>query len=779
MAQAAKQQELFDRYPEGFPVRTPGAIQSHGFLLAVNPTTFVIEHVSQNVSSYLDQTAEKLLGESLHFIFSEQQILDLEAILNKQFHTPQTHHFAIEVQGKQCCFSALMHQIEELLILELEPTEAKSKQNIASFQEVLEDALMQMQQVTYLRNLLLFFVEKIRHLTGFERVLVYRFDRDGVGIIEAESKAEHMTSYLGLHFPNVDIPVSARELFQMNALRLISDVEDEPIPLLALNDSELLDLSYAILRPPSPCHVQYLQNMDVAASMVMPLIKDGQLWGLINCHHSSPKHIPCDIRTACVFLGKLMCLELNNKLNYTELQAQKQQQAYLSEFIEAIAQADDLQTALTEPDQTLLALIDAHGAAICLDGEITCIGKTPEIKDIRDFLSWANSKIENNIFYTEALAEEYLPAENFQAIASGIFLLQISKVRQYSILWFRPEVSQTIKWAGEPEAQLVKNDDGDLELSPRRSFEVWKETVHHRSLPWRDSDIKIALELRSSLVGIVLNKADELANLNLELQRSNKELDSFAYAASHDLQEPLRGIYNYANLMIRDYPDALEEEGVKRLATIMKLTQRMQSLIEALLYFSRLGQTEIKRQVTDLNVILSEEMNLLQLNHEQAITEFVIPRSLPIVKVDPIVIREAFSNLLNNALKYNTQSHKLVEIGYLAPDDDEFGVIAKEHHIKNQFIYYVKDNGIGIRDRHLHKIFTLFKRLHGREQFGGGTGVGLTITRKIIEHHGGTIWVTSDYGKGSTFYFTLNTSCSEKAAAEISDPDDFQKKNGG
>ena len=712
--------------------------------------------------SLLGVKHERLLGKPLNFLLSETQIFDLKVALNKQSNIPQIQHFTIEVQGENQYFYGLVYPSEQLIVLEFEPTNAAVKPDVISFQGLLEDTLMEMQRVTYLQDLLSLFTARVRELTGFERVMVYRFTQDGTGIVDAESRVDDVISYLGLHFPSIDIPESARELFQLNALRLIPDIEQETVPLMTLGDevaSDRLDLSHSMLRQPSPCHLQYLRNMDVTASMVMPLVKDEKIWGLITGHHRSPKHLSQDVRTACVFLGKVMGLELNNKVSAEELQTQKQQQRDLSDFIEAIAEADDLRVALTEPDEKLLSLVNAGGVAICLDSEIICLGETPDVEEIRALMSWATPQVKDNIFYTDALAKNYPPAEQLQAVASGILLLQISKVRQYSILWLRPEVAQKVQWAGNPAAQLDEKDDGSLELSPRRSFEIWQEIVHHRSESWRDSDIKIALELRSSLVSIVLNKADELANLNVELRRSNRELDSFAYAASHDLQEPLRGIYNYANLMLRDYPETLEEEGIQRLSTIMRLTQRMQSLVESLLHFSRLGQAELRRQSTDLNQLVHDEIRLLQLNNKQTSIEFLVGRSLPTVEVDPILLKEVFSNLLTNALKYNTRTDKVVEIGYLTPQDDDFAAVAKEYKITDQFIYFVKDNGIGIRDRHLEKVFKLFKRLHGRDKFGGGTGAGLTITQKAVEHHGGLIWVTSEHKKGSTFYFTLNTPC--------------------
>ena len=759
VAKSVRRQTILETYQETFPVRTPGAIQPHGVLLAINPTSWVIEQVSQNTRQHLGHSPEQILGQPLKRIFSANQIGRLQANLAQRREGLNPLPLSLSLKGKKRYFDSLVHQTQAAIILELEPAPHKSETRFLDFHSRVSETLAQMQQVTNLPDFLHLVTDEIRNLSGFDRVMVYRFDQDSAGIVEAESKTDELPPYLGLHFPSIDIPEPARDLFKDNPLRLIPTIDYEPVPLITapgLAAAPPLDLGRSILRQASPCHLQYLKNMGVAATMIMPLIKDGQLWGLIACHHQTPKSIFHETRTACEFLGQVMCLELSSKVNYSELKYEKQLQALLSDFIETISQADTLKTALVDPGPRLLPLVGAHGAAVCLEGQITLIGTTPDLAQVRDLLTWVTPQAEENIFYTDALAEQYPPAEGFQPIASGMLLLQISKVRDYAILWFRPEVVQTVDWAGAPQAEIEKHADGSLELSPRKSFQIWQETVHHCSLPWQACEIKIALDLRSSLVGIVLNKADELAELNVELQRSNQELDAFAYAASHDLQEPLRGIHNYASLLLKDSANVLDSAATERLETMMRLTQRMQTLIESLLHFSRLGQAELQLQTIDLNQLLEQVIQLIQVNRRDTDFEVRLPRPLPTVKGDPVLLEEVFSNLISNALKYNTQPNKWVEIGYLISQDSEYSSLSTKPSLAGQTVYYVKDNGIGIRERHLEKVFRLFKRLHGRDKYGGGTGAGLTITRKIVERHSGQIWVESAYGQGATFYFTLS-----------------------
>jgi chemotaxis family two-component system sensor kinase Cph1 len=238
----------------------------------------------------------------------------------------------------------------------------------------------------------------------------------------------------------------------------------------------------------------------------------------------------------------------------------------------------------------------------------------------------------------------------------------------------------------------------------------------------------------------------------VELERSNDELDSFAYVASHDLKEPLRGIHNYALFLLEDYADKLDEEGVSKLQTLVRLSQRMEALIESLLQISRVGRQEMHPQPTDLNQVLAGVLDLLGPRLEQTDTTVAVPAPLPTLRCDPVRLSEVFNNLLTNALKYNNHAEKHVEIGVVPTDQLPY------HRLVDTALFevlYVKDNGIGIDLRHHESIFRIFKRLHSQEKYGGGTGAGLAIVKKMVEKHGGQLWVESEPGQGATFYFTI------------------------
>ncbi len=243
-------------------------------------------------------------------------------------------------------------------------------------------------------------------------------------------------------------------------------------------------------------------------------------------------------------------------------------------------------------------------------------------------------------------------------------------------------------------------------------------------------------------IGILVLDITDRKRAEGELHRRNEELEQFAYAASHDLKEPLRGIHNYARFLSDDYADCLDAPGQQRLQALMRLTERMEGLIDSLLQFSRAGQAELTQTTTDLSVVLADVLDSLAATLAERSVEVRVPAPLPVVRCDPLGVGQVLHHLLANAVKYSDKDHKWVEIGW--------------HSAAGELIFQVRDNGIGIPAQHQQAIFRIFKRLHGRDKYGGGSGVGLALVKKIVERHGGRIWVESEPGVGSTFYFTLN-----------------------
>lgn len=747
------------------PIHIPGSIQPHGCLLVLREPELTIVQVSDNTADHLGKSPAQLLNTSLQELLGIKQTDIISQCLDKNFEPINPLKIAIDRPEGAAVFDGIVHRSSAGLLLELEPTQRQST-NFFQFYHLVRGTISRLQNAATMQEICEFAVTEIRRLTEFDRVMIYQFDEKGAGRVVAEAKRDEATPYLGLHYPPTDIPQQAKQLYVLNWLRLIPDAAYQPAALVpALNpiSDRPTDLSFSVLRSVSPLHVEYLHNMGVGASMSVSLLKQKTLWGLIVCHHETPKPVSYEVRTACEFLGQAVSWELGIKEENEDLDYKISLRSILSRIVKAISQHQDWVSELAEAD--LLNLAGAQGAAILWDGKWTRVGQTPEIADLEPLVTWLDAQIEDHLFYTEALAQAYPDAASYRQTASGLISLVISKMSRSYLLWFRPEVVQTVNWGGNPQKPVEVQEDGIVRLSPRKSFALWQETVSGQSLPWKPCEIEAVMELRSAIVDIVLRRVEELAHMNRELERSNRELDAFAYVASHDLKEPLRGIHNYSNFLLEDYASVLDEEGATKLQTLVRLTQRMEDLIDSLLHFSRLGRLELDRQKIDLNELVINVLEVSRLSRSDV--KIRMPKSLPTIECDPVQVSEVFSNLISNAIKYSDSPEKWVEISWIAGVPDETtdkttnGLTAAQStdqypgERQTNPIFYVRDNGIGIPKHHLENVFRIFKRLHSPQKYGGGTGAGLTIAKKIVERHGGQLWVESEVGKGSTFYFTL------------------------
>ncbi|MEH2174356.1 ATP-binding protein [Nostoc sp.] len=733
------------------PIHIPSLIQPHGILLVLQDPTLEILQVSSNSQEVVGRQPDELLGKPISDLLDVKQIKLIQQCLAEDFESVNPLNLSIKHQNKSIHFDGIVHHLDNIIILELEPKKAKDKTGFFDFYQQVRGTISRIQKAPTLLAMCQIVVTEVRRITGFDRIMVYRFDREGAGSVIAEDTNQE-TPYLDLHYPPSDIPKQARHLYTLNWLRLIPNASYQPATLIPTNNpltNQPLDLSLSVLRSVSPLHLEYLENMGVTASMSISLMHEQKLWGLIACHHSSPKYISYNIRTICEFIGQVMSVELANKEASEDVDYKSQLKSLQTQFVEGLSQAEYFLDGIVQMKSQLLNLVSATGAMICSGDQYIQVGKTPSESEVNALLDWIKPQLHHNLFETRSLTKNYPAAESFKAIASGVLALEISKVHHNYILWFRPEVIQTVNWGGNPNKPVEVFSDGSLRMSPRKSFELWQETVQGAALPWKPCEIEVVTELRSLIVGVVLRQADKLASMNFELQRSNEELDSFAYVASHDLKEPLRGIHNYANFLMEDYADVLDNDGIAKLQTLVRLTQRMEDLINSLLHFSRLGRAELIRQSVNLHELVPQVIATLTISRPQSEIEFRIPQPLKSVQGDRAQINELFSNLISNAIKYNDKPKKWVEIGFIEGNGEN-------KVVSTSVTFYVRDNGIGIPQEHLDKIFQIFRRLHGRDDFGGGTGVGLTIARKIVERHGGRIWVESTPTEGSTFYFTLS-----------------------
>ena len=726
------------------PIHSNNQIQPHGVLLVLRETDLKILQVSTNITNILSLEPSQILEKSLEDLLDPFQIKQIKmGLLEDSIELINPSKIWIRKKGDDyVVFDAIFHRNPQgTLILELEP--ALSQENIPflSFYHLARASINRLEETANLRDFCRIIVQEVRKVTGFDRVMLYKFDDDGHGSVIAEEKLESLEPYLGLHYPESDIPKPARKLFCANWIRFIPNshaTNVEIIPSIHPVTQRATNLTNSILRSASPCHIEYLHNMGVGASLTISLIKEGKLWGLIACHHQQPKYVSYELRKACEFLGRVIFSEVSAR-EETEDYDYRMRLTYIqSTLVDYMSQAENFIDGLVKHEPNILDLTSAQGAAICFGGNWTKVGETPTTEELNFLVGWLKNNVEEEIFYTDSLARIYPDAEKFKNVASGLLAIPISQ-RNY-VLWFRPEVIQTVNWGGDPNRPYdVNQDEDNLRLCPRKSFDLWKQTVQLTSLPWRQVEIKVALELRKAIVNIILRQADELALLAADLERSNGELKKFAYVASHDLQEPLNQVANYVQLLEMRYKKSLDEDADEFINYVVEGVSLMQTLIDDVLAYSKVDMQVGDFQRIEVEKALERALNNLRGRISQ--TGTVITHSeLPVIMADGTQLMQLFQNLISNAIKF--RSEKPVEIDIHAS------------RLEDEWLFRVRDNGIGIDPQFSDRIFVIFQRLHARDEYPG-TGMGLAICKKIVECHRGKIWVESQLGEGATFYFTI------------------------
>ncbi|MBA2391339.1 MAG: GAF domain-containing protein [Ktedonobacteraceae bacterium] len=490
------------------PIRIPGSIQSHGILIALQEPDLTILQISSNTMSLLDTPPEALLQQELTILLGQAQVEQLKkGLLLSELQLINPLKLHITVRGKELIFDGSVHRIDSLLILEMELLSIPQGYSYWESYHAFQLIITRLQRIGSLTALCQFTAEEIRKLTGFDRVMVYQFDQNWNGIVIAEDRGEGVDTFMDLRFPASDIPSQARELYTQNWLRLIADVNYQPVAIVPTNNpltNAPLDLSFAALRSVSPIHIEYLKNMGVGASLSISLLKEHVLWGMIVCHHSIPRHLTYEIRASCELVGRIISSQLYAKENDEDHTYEMKIKTLQAQLLQSITKEDNAFDGLMKHGQEILELVNAQGAVLCFEDRYAALGDVPPKDKVKQIIVWLQGHTDESMFHTTSLPGLYTEAEQYQDVACGLLVLPISKIQGSYVLWFRPEIIKTVNWGGNPHAPVVASEHDDKILHPRKSFERWKETISQISAPWKDCELAAAFELRSGLMDIVL-----------------------------------------------------------------------------------------------------------------------------------------------------------------------------------------------------------------------------------------------------------------------------------
>lgn len=507
------------------PIHIPGSIQPRGVLAVVHEPAFEVRQVSANVAGLLGRPVEAVLSRHLSALIGSEQAARIERAAETfgSLHHNNPLELTIEVAGESRAFDAILHREPGgVLLVELEIAYGARPFSFPNTYQAVRGAVEELNRASTLTELYATAARAVRDLTGFDRVMVYRYDEEYNGEVVAESKRDDLNSFLGLHYPSTDIPAQARALYEKNWIRLISDVDYAPTALVPSIDpvsSTPLDLTHATLRSVSPIHIEYLQNMGVHASMSISLLRQGRLWGLIACHHYAGPHLPpFGTRAAAEFLGSTLSLRLVDRFEDEQLQKRLAAQAMLAKLTAAtLNDGEPLSEALFgAPD--LLDLVPADGVVVDIGGDLRARGSVPAPDIVSAVAAWAR-EVDDEIASSECLSRALPELDLDPQVAAGALALNLPD-GQYAI-WFRREVLRSVDWGGDPYNKSIAISEGDqLRLSPRKSFDRWREIVHRRSEPWSSSETESAGSLRRHLVESLYRRTRGALRMAETLQRS-------------------------------------------------------------------------------------------------------------------------------------------------------------------------------------------------------------------------------------------------------------------
>ncbi|HEY6724604.1 MAG TPA: ATP-binding protein [Polyangiaceae bacterium] len=721
------------------PIHIPGSIQPHGVLLACRPADLTIEQVSDNLAASLGVAVEAALGLCLFDLFEADDREELETVVRLEY---PNEGCPIHVRARSGrTFEAVVHRSADVLIVELE--DAVGERN--AFHPQLRRSVARLHNAETPDELCRIAVREVRALTGFDRVMAYRFDDEWNGRVVAEAKSEQLSTFLGQQYPASDIPAQARRLYTVNWLRFVVDSRYRPARLCPAENPRTqapLDLSFSVLRSVSPIHCQYLQNMGVAASMSVSLVHEGKLWGLIACHHyAGPRRVSYAIRDSCEFLARTLSWQIGSHQHTARAKAEAETTRIERRLYDEMVAAEDFLGGLV--NENLLALTDAQGAAVLYEGNVRRFGQTPSDATIREIASWLESRVDDGVFVTDRLPKLLETQAGLEDSATGLLAVAISPAHGDYVLWFRASTETVVDWAGHPYKN-VKLEDGVPRLSPRGSFELWRETVRGRSLTWHPWQVQGAVNVRRAVLGGVRRRAAEVQAFNEKLVEFDRAKDRFIASVSHELRTPLHAILGWVELIRSGSAD--EPRRAHGLNVIQRNAQAQAQLVDDLIDMSRMANGKFTLSL--------EPMSLAQVVEQavESITPTAEAKGVRLVSSvnavgatmhgDQRRLQQVVWNLLNNAIKFTPKQGTI-----------ELVLARRDSHLE----LTVADSGEGIAPAFLPYVFEAFRQAEAKSPAERkGLGLGLSISRHIVEAHGGSISVESPGpGRGSKFTVKL------------------------
>lgn len=718
------------------PIHIPGYIQSFGYLIGIETTSLTVSFVSENISDVFPiESCEDLLGKKLsQFPEVFQTVIDSDIFKDAGFLSKrenETYFDKIIIAEKQYHFSVF--RANDYIFLEFEAVYENPNKRITNKY----DNFYIIDNEQEIWDQLLNTISKI---INYDRIMVYKFMNDGSGKVISEKTNSHLESYLGLHYPEHDIPRQARELYKKKRKRIFSNVYSEPVRILSRNEKNI-DLTFAASRAMSPIHGQYIKNSGASSSFSISIIIDDQLWGLVTCQNSEAKHIDLEDRVQAGIFTVLASNAYSSFKSKKELEYRidlnEKLYALKSEFLKHGTLFESLDFNKSE----LRLMPKADGLAIISDTEIVTDGATPEREIINNIVNWAYENTSDNIFISNSFLKDYGVELGLNSDTAGVIIYFVERSKKEILIWFRKEFDEHINWAGNPEKNIgvISKDGVETQfVSPRTSFQIFTENIRGNSKRWSSKNIIAVHLIRDLILETSHKQYITIKKLNDQLKKVNEELDSFSYTISHDLGTPLTVMKLNAQMLLNSLGDITDKDKNK-INSIIGEIDNMAEMMQNVLQLSRAKHSEIQLETIETNLTIRKITENAKITYDSQ-KSMVVIKECPEVLADKTMLHQVFLNIINNAVKYSSdQEQPIIEI-----EGTEAG---------DQIIYRIKDNGIGIPEENKHRMFKIFNRMDNAKKFKGN-GVGLSIVHRIMNRLGGNVDYESNK-EGTCFILTF------------------------
>jgi chemotaxis family two-component system sensor kinase Cph1 len=555
------------------PIHIPGSIQPHGVMLVVESTSAIVRYVAGDIEKMLGVAAvvDKPLAGIVGHENAERATRVTKTAIKRAFvgTIEKADNTGIDITA---------HISGGYLIVELEPKVVPEKTS-AELLGALESASGAIDQAMTLDSICHVAAIEFRKLTGYDRVMVYRFLDEGAGTVLAEDRRPELRSFMNHHFPGSDIPQQARALYVRNLLRVIPNVNYVAAALQPQwRGTEALDMSDSVLRSVSPIHLQYLRNMGVAASASVSIVKDGVLWGLIACHNETSRAIPYDVRAACRTLASNLGRQIKTREETDAYRERLRLRGSEDETMALLSRHGALEEEIEHHLEELSRLLSADGFAVMRGDTISLTGSCPPEDDVRKIAGWLIGKSAEAIFSSNQFASVYPAAKLIEDVAAGVLALLLSVEERWLLIWFRAEEIQVVNWAGNPHKD-VDLKPGET-LNPRTSFEAWQETVRGRARRWTLAELEAATRIRQDLVEVRQNHRLKEVNRQLTetVAEKNLLLDQKQFLigeVNHRVQNSLQLVSSFLSFQARESGDseftAAVDEARRRIMAVSML----------------------------------------------------------------------------------------------------------------------------------------------------------------------------------------------------------------